>query len=78
MFPFHSPLFTQFEMYAATLANALTPSFCTLPDLLQKLVTEVGDGQSEDLSAERDVKTIIPIFLHQERNRDSLPKGKRI
>ncbi|XP_053361727.1 urotensin-related peptide 1 [Clarias gariepinus] len=43
-------------------------------DFFQKLVTQIDDGQNDDLSA---VKSIVPILLHQERNRDSWPKGNK-
>lgn len=65
-------------LYKPALANALTPSACILQDLLQKLVTEVEDGQSDDLSTQRDVKTIFPVFLHQEREKDTWPKGEKM
>ncbi|XP_066504687.1 urotensin-related peptide 1 [Hoplias malabaricus] len=50
--------------------TALTPQ----EDLLQKLVEEVEEGHSEDLSEHRDVKTVFPILLQRERDRDSWPK----
>lgn len=48
------------------------------PDLLQKLVTEIEDDQSDDVSTQRDAKTIFPILLHQDRDRDTWPKGERM
>ncbi|KAF4091459.1 hypothetical protein AMELA_G00037100 [Ameiurus melas] len=53
--------------------TALTPH----EDLLQKLVTEIEDEQSNDLSTQRDVKTILPILLHKERESDSWPNGAK-
>ncbi|TSQ81038.1 Sodium/potassium/calcium exchanger 3 [Bagarius yarrelli] len=44
-------------------------------DLLQKLVTEMEDGKSDDLSTQRDVKTILPLLLHQDT--DPWPKGEK-
>ncbi|KAG7329141.1 hypothetical protein KOW79_007315 [Hemibagrus wyckioides] len=64
------PAVNALPLYSDT---ALTPH----EDFLQKLVTEIEDDQSNDVSAQRDVKTILPILLHHERDRDSWPKGEK-
>ncbi|KAI5105100.1 hypothetical protein C0J45_4772 [Silurus meridionalis] len=61
------PAVNALPLYSDT---ALTPH----EDLLQKLVTEIEDGQSNELSPQRDIKTILPILIHQERDRDTWSK----
>ncbi|KAK2838799.1 hypothetical protein Q7C36_013613 [Tachysurus vachellii] len=63
------PALNALPLYSDT---ALTPH----EDLLQKLVTEIEDDQS-DVSTQRDVKTIFPILLHQDRDRDTWPEGEK-
>ncbi|XP_072519979.1 urotensin-related peptide 1 [Salminus brasiliensis] len=66
-------------VFSATRALPLYPDTVLTPqeDLLQKLVTEVEEGQSDDLSEQRDVKTVFPLLLQQERDRDSWPKDAK-
>ncbi|XP_036423780.1 urotensin-related peptide 1 [Colossoma macropomum] len=63
-------------VFSATRALPLYPETVLTPqeDLLQKLVAEVEEGQSDDLSEQRDVKTVFPVLLQRERERDSWPK----
>lgn len=34
-------------------------------ELIQKLVAEVEDGQSNDLTEQRDIKTVLPVLLQR-------------
>ncbi|KAL6480169.1 hypothetical protein MHYP_G00112020 [Metynnis hypsauchen] len=63
-------------VFSATRALPLYPETVLTPqeDLLQKLVAEVEEGQSDDLSEQRGVKSVFPVLLQRERDRDSWPK----
>uniref|UniRef100_A0A3B4E7R4 Urotensin-related peptide 1 n=1 Tax=Pygocentrus nattereri TaxID=42514 RepID=A0A3B4E7R4_PYGNA len=67
-------------VFSATRALPLYPETVLTPqeDLLQKLVAEVEEGQSDDLSEQRGVKSVFPVLLQRERDRDSWPKGEKI
>ncbi|KAI4892884.1 hypothetical protein NFI96_012634, partial [Prochilodus magdalenae] len=63
-------------VFSATRALPLYPEAVLTPqeELLQKLVAEVEEGQSDDLSEQRDVKNVFPLLLQRERDRDTWPK----
>ncbi|KAG9272712.1 urotensin-related peptide 1 [Astyanax mexicanus] len=59
-----------------TRALPLYPDTVLTPpeDLLQKLVSEVEEGQSDDLSEQREVKNVLPLLIQRDRDHDSWPK----
>uniref|UniRef100_A0AAY4CBK4 Urotensin-related peptide 1 n=1 Tax=Denticeps clupeoides TaxID=299321 RepID=A0AAY4CBK4_9TELE len=53
------------------------PALASEEDLLQKLVAEVEDGQSSVMGEQRDVKSVYPHVLEQDRARDAWEKDSK-